>query len=247
MGGMNHQPTSPRITAASAWLSQRVGEGFALALNVNGHLEDAIMLGFNKLHVEGLTYNLSGFPSEHLQKSIALLRQSEGVLEKIRFGFMRLAEIAEIEGYKGNPLADRISYLKLASQFNGVIILPSVNSQIWKDLEDRISTNNILATLKWEATQFDLLIEPTNDLIIVFGECTNMANERGGKAFADAVENNDIPLRQYYARVFSLWNYLHSMFLYSALMMTELYYRANDYPSLLDFEPVSEIKQTTEI
>ena len=56
---------------------------------------------------------------------------------------------------------------------------------------------------------------------------------------ADAIENNEVPLRQYYAQVFSLWNTLHAMFLYSALMMTELFYRVNAYPSLLEFDPAS--------
>lgn len=29
------------------------------------------------------------------------------------------------------------------------------------------------------------------------------------------------------------------MFLYSALIMTELFYRVNAYPSLLDFDPIA--------
>lgn len=56
----------------------------------------------------------------------------------------------------------------------------------------------------------------------------------GKKEFVEAIECNKISLRQAYARAFSLWNYLHAMFLYSALMMTELFYRTSGLPSLLE-------------
>lgn len=236
MGGQNHQPTRSIFTAVSAWLSQRVGEGFAVVLEANNYLEDAIILGMDKLYVEELAPRLSGSPSDHLQKTIGALQRSQKILAQIQLGFSKLLEVARTEGYIGNPLASQLKAFDLSSKFGGVLLQPSVNPQVWHELERRISEDNILKTLEWEASEFDRLIRPTADLIAVMQEGLRLSEREGGRAFVDAVENNELPLRQYYAQVFSLWNYVHAMFLYSALMMTELFYRANAYPSLLEFD-----------
>lgn len=118
---------------------------------------------------------------------------------------------------------------------NGLI----VNSRVWSELEEHIQKQNILDTLAWEAEQFEQLQMPTRNLIATLQECRRIAETDGGNAMANAIENNEVPLRQFYAQVFSLWNTLHAMFLYSALMMTELFYRTNGYPSLTEFDPAS--------
>lgn len=239
MGGQNHQPTNHPLTAPSAWLSQRIGQGFALVLEANNHLEDAIVLGMNKVYVEDLASSLSGTPSDYLSSTIALLERSRDVLGQIQIGFKRLFDAAATEGYKGNPLASQVEAFDLLPKFEAVLIRPFAHTRVWQELEQRVKSHNVLATLEWEATQFELLAQPTRDLINVLRECLRIANHEGGRAFVDSVENNEIPLRQYYAQVFSLWNTLHAMFLYSALLMTELFYKVNGYPSLLDFDPAS--------
>lgn len=240
MGGQNHQPTGTKITAASAWLSQNVGKGFALVLEANNHLENAIMLGMKKLYIEDLTPFLGGTPEEHIEKTITALSQSVDTLEKIQLGFTRLQEVAEIIRYKGNPLSPTIKEHQLKEKFEGVLVKPYCNGKIWEELENHIQEDNILNTLKWEADQFKELCSPTEHLISILLECKRIAQSEGGQAMADAIENNEVPLRQYYAQVFSLWNTLHAMFLYSALMMTELFYQVNAFPSLLEFDPASK-------
>ena len=239
MGGQNHQPTNRKITAVSAWLSQRVGEGFASVLEANNHLENAIMLGMNKLHIEDLAASLTGAPADHVAKTIECLEHSTRNLVEIQTGFKRLLDVAIIEGYKGNPLASKLGSLQLKAGFEGVLVQPFANSRVWNELEDRIQNHNILDTLAWEAEQFKQLEIPTRNLIATLQECRRIAEMESGHAMADAIENNEVPLRQYYAQVFSLWNTLHAMFLYSALMMTELFYRVNAYPSLLEFDPTA--------
>ncbi|MGH8535186.1 MAG: hypothetical protein ACREXM_01685 [Gammaproteobacteria bacterium] len=237
MGGKNHQPTRQRITAVSAWLSQRIGEGVALVQTSNNHLEDAIMLGMGKLHVQDLVPSLSGTPTEHLLKAIDALGRSQVTLTQIQVGFGRLSDVARIESYSGNPLASQLKSYDLRSKFEGALVRPFANIGIWEELEERITTDNILKTLEWERSQFEMLNQPTFDLIAVMEDCRRISEQEGGHTFVDAVEHNRLPLRQYFAQVFSLWNHLDAMFLYSALMMTELFYRANSFPSLLDFEP----------
>ena len=240
MGAKNHQPTSTRITAVSAWLSQRVGEGSLLVQEANNHLENAIILGMNKLYVEDLVPSLSGTPCDHLRKTIDTLKRSQEINPQIQLGFARLSEVARIENYVGNPLASRLKAFDLSHRFVGVLVSPTINMQVWRELEHRITNDNIMKTLEWEARQFQTLTQPTQDFSVVIENCLKIATSEGGVAFVDAVEGNEIPVRQYGARLLSLWNNLDAMFLYSALMMTELFYRANAYPSLLEFNPINK-------
>lgn len=237
MGGKNHQPTNRPITAVSAWLSQRVSKGFIYALEANNCLEDAIILGMEKRHVQDFAASLTGTPSGHLQESISLLQKSLATLDEIKAAYSRISEAAKIEGYIGNPLASRLPSLMLKDKFEGVLVRPSINSDVWRQLEERIKSHNILKTLEWEAEQFEQLRQPTQDLLVVMADCQRVAEAKGGMALVEIIDNNEVPLRQFFAQVFSLWNTLDAMFLYSALMMTELFYRANGYPSLTQFDP----------
>lgn len=237
MGGQNHQPTNRVTTSPSAWLSQKVGEGFMSVLEANNHLENAIMLGMDKVYVKDVTRNVEGPAAIHLQRTVDCLQRSKNLIKDIQSGFDRVLDAAASEGYKGNPLAQELPSLRLLQQFEGALVLPYSNNAAWKDIESRISQCNILDTLRWEKGQFSALEQPTEDLLDVMRSCQHICERDGDKSLVDAIENNEIALRQFYAQVFSLWNYLHAMFLYSALMMTELFYRANGYPSLTNFDP----------
>ncbi len=240
MGAKNHQPTNRIITGVSAWLSQKVGEGVILVQKSNNHLEDAIMLGMNKLHVEELAIELSGHPAEHIEKSILALNKSAEVLELIQKGFRKLSDVAEEVGYKGNPFASRLGEMNLANAFDGVLVRPYINERAWKEVESRIIRGNILETLEWERQEFMKLHEHTSDFTEVMRQCKEIATTEGGRDFVEAVENNEVPVRQYGAQLLTTWNHLDCMFMYSALMMTELFYKLNAYPSLLEFDPINE-------
>ena len=237
MGGQNHQPTSPDITPASAWLSRKIGEAIINVQQANNHLEDAIILAMKRLHITDLVPSLTGSPPQHLDLSEKCLLSSLATLEQIDEGFARLFVVAKKIGYVGNPLATSVQKLNLQNLFEGRLILPQINTVVWTELLKHIERDNILATLDWERSQFRGLAEPTRDLIASTGKCHEIALVDGDAAFAEAVETNLVPFRQYYARVFSLWNHHHAMFLYSALVMTELFYRANGFASLADFDP----------
>jgi len=239
MGGKNHQPTKPKLTAASAWLSQQVGKGCIAVQTANNHLEDAIMLGMGRQYIEDLASDLKGSAEIHLADAIESLDESLRCLAKIQVGFARLAEAASKEGYKGNPLAGTLPSLGLRESFTGTLVRPFPNERLWGELEHRVQAHNVMATLAWEAEQFEQVAEPTRCLISTLEECKRIATHEGANAMAMAIENGEVPLRQYFAQVFSLWNSLDAMFLYSALIMTELFYRANACPSLLDFDPAS--------
>lgn len=240
MGGQNHQPTRPDITPASAWLSQQIGAGIIAAQQANNHLEDAIMVAMGRLHIEDLVPTSSASVSEHLQRSAGALTDGLSILQRIDVGFDRLRIVARDIGYRGNPLAATVRDLRLEDAFAGKLIVPEINRFVWDELLRHIEADNILPTLDWERKQFQQLTAPTAELIAVTRQCMQIAIGEGNASFASAVENNRVPFRQHYARVFSQWNYLSAMFLYSALVMTELYYRVNSFPSLTEFNPAGD-------
>lgn len=237
MGAQNHKPTSTQITAASAWLSQKFGEGYIRVLEANNRVEDAIILGMDRLWVEDLVRDLKGTPLDHLKDAAALCGRSIETVTEIEAAYDRVLEVARKEGYQGNPLASELPKYCLQQSFRGELVLPSERNDVWASLTSRISDSNILSTLEWEKEQFAILREPTLKLVETLEQCRRIAETDGAMAFVAAVENNKVPVRQYGAQVLSSWNYLSSMFLYSALIMTELYYRTNGFPSLMNFEP----------
>ena len=247
MGGKNHQPTNViRLIAPSAWLSKKQSEGLIAVLEANNHLEDAIISAMGRLHVEEFVPKSGDTPTDHLTLTLEKLRASLTKLDDIARAYDNLLDAAAKENYTGNPLASKLKDLDLSGQFAGVLIQPHVNRPAWEGVEARIQEDNILAALRWEKDQFELLRQPTHDLIECIAASASILTATGASRFVKAIEMNEVPLRQRYAKVFSLWNNLDAMFLYSALMMTELFYRSNGFPSLLNGdEPAIAIAAST--
>jgi hypothetical protein len=235
MGGQNHQPTKNlTLIAPSAWLSQKVGEGFSLVLEANNVLETAIILGMAKLNMGPFAQAVEGSPEAALSSVTAKLQQSWDKLGDIAAAYDHLLEACRTDGYLGNPHAHQLDSFRLEARMSGILIQPAVNREAWSELYTRIKRDNILVTLAWEREQFLELLAPTEQLIRVIEHCASVAHSHGAARMVEAIEHNEIPLRQYYARVFSRWNHMHAVFLYSALIMTELFYATYEYPSLLE-------------
>lgn len=245
MGGKNHQPTSKiQLIAPSALLSKRLGQATIAVTEANNFLEDAIIVAMNHLYVEDFAEPLDETSERYLQRAIASLERSMIVVGEIELAFDNLFKAAKIEGYNGNPLAASVSSFDLKAKFGRLLVRPSINEAAWNAIESRVREGNVLSTLAWERDQFDAVRQPTCELIGVLRGCLQIARTDGETAFVEAVECNRIGLRQRYAQVFSLWNFLDAMFLYSALIMTELFYRAHEFAPLTDWEPA---KAQTEV
>ena len=153
MGGQNHQPTSPDITPASAWLSRQIGEAMISVQQANNHLEDAIIVAMKRLHITDQVPSLTGTSAQHLDLSASALRSSLATLEKIDQGFERLSVVAKAIGSRRNPLATSVQKLNLQNLFDGRLLLPRTNPVVWTELLGRIgrgqypsrhSTGNVL-------------------------------------------------------------------------------------------------------
>ncbi len=235
MGGQNHQPTKKLVLIApSAWLSQKVGEGFSLVLEANSALETAIILGMSHLNMGRFGQAVQGTPKTSLDSVRTKLEQSLTKLDGIAEAYDHLLNSCRIEGYVGNPHAHELDDFELKTRFGGTLIQPTVNREAWDQVYNRIKQDNILATLEWEKGEFAGIRTPTLELLRVIDECISQSDSYGALSMVEAIENNEVSLRQSYARVFSRWNHMHAVFLYSALIMTELFYATYEYPSLLE-------------
>lgn len=159
-----------------------------------------------------------------------VVRVWDGLLEKVQ----KL-------GYKGNPLTPQVCALKLDRLFEGTLLQPRIMSPVWQDLVSRIASENLIPTFQWERDMFRQLHGPVERLLGVLETCRSAALK--GK-LVDQVEGNRIPLRQYFGAVFSGWYYVSCVFLYSAMICTELFYRANGLGSLAEPGLVSEGERT---
>ena len=233
MGGRNHQPTHTGATASSAWLSKKIGEAVIALERANNHLEDAIIVAMRDIDPARIHLRVE---SQTVQKSLnesrMALLEMKGSLACIDDGFDALLQICNDLGYSGNALSSTLDDQEMLEHLKSHDILPHVNQEAWTEVAKQIQKFGILEALRWEQQQFQLLAVPTDRLIAVTQQCMDVAEQNDRNAFIDAIENNEIPYRHHYARVFSIWNHLQAMFLYSALMMTELYYRANGLGSL---------------
>lgn len=237
MGGKNHAPTGNMVfVGPSALLSRRVGEGYIAVIRANNHLEDAVVLSVKKRNVESETDDINGTASEHLRDAIEDLETSVQTLQAIAAAFDHLIKVAEVEGYSGNPLASQLPTLDLKTLFSSDVVTPVIHEEAWSRVEERITNDNILKTLEWEKGEFLRLAEPTQELLACLHDCLSIEQRYGGQEFVERVEHNQLPLRRLYARVFSMWNHLDALFLYSALITTELFYRSSELGSLAGME-----------
>lgn len=233
MGGINHQPTKNRLTAASALLSQQFCQGFTCILKANDSLENALITSMDKLYVEDATSQLQGTPSEFMRDAIVALEQSLDAVENTLAAYSRIMVAAKKEEYTGNSLAGQVRSMGFVSSFEQNIIKPYIQRPLWESIEKRVCEENTFGVLEWEKGEVEKVIPLTRMLIDVMKQCLTVAERNDNQAFTNAIEMNELPLRQQFAQVFSYWGYLQTMFLYAAMIMTELFYRENGYPSLL--------------
>lgn len=177
-----------------------------------------------------------------LDQGIEYLRTSLKKIDEIAEAYNILLNKAVELGYTGNPLAPQLSELGLKESLEGKILQPKVVSPIWEEIEGRFQRDNLLETFRYEQREFAKLEKPTNDLIAVFEACKPAAKQG---TLIEEIEDNKIPMRQYFGRLFSQGYYLATLFLYSSLICTELCYRSEGLDSLGEFETIEELRERT--
>lgn len=235
MGGKNHQPTKPgiEITQSSALLSRTVDEATIFLHQSNICIENAILADLQANVAESVSC---------VNESIRQLHLFYGKINEIVRAWDTVLETAQRHGYRGNPMASQVSALQLDKLFEGTLLRPRILSSVWEELVNRIESENLIPTFQWERDAFRQLEKPVGQLIEVLEIC-KLAAQKG--QLTEQVEGNRIPLRQYFGPVFSAWYYLSAMFLYSAMICTELFYRVNGLGSLAKPASVDEARRIT--
>ncbi|HSW09864.1 MAG TPA: hypothetical protein VLK32_03050 [Bacillota bacterium] len=237
MGGKNHKPTKKPFLALSAWLSLKVDEGLVHVHEANIALEraflavccspDFLMPVSGGDSDNGLVGRRAA--AEHLARGEQRLQASLSSIHEVLVGYEDLLNKMEEAGYSGNPLAQKLGQLALADRFTGVVIEPEVLDGPWRRVETWMQYGNLPEAFRREAEEFARLREVTEDLLRAWHKCQEAAEEG---TLVDAVETNTIPLRRHFARLFSRRYYVATLFLYSALISTELAYMEQGLPSL---------------
>lgn len=231
MGGKNHKPTSTAAasTALSAQCAWAIGQAITHLWQANGELEKAIISATGKADITRYIDGVTGDAVSHLERSIHYLYATVDDVDTIVRSYDDLLAKCDEIGYKGNPLVSQIREWDLRERLEQDLFLPR-SREMWDDIVSRIEQCNLVEYFKWERDQFRRVIEPLHDLIRVMTTCKEVAAV-DPELFVKSVEVNQIPLRQYFFRVFNMWCSLDLMVEMSTSISTELFYRAEGHGS----------------
>ncbi|PTQ56902.1 MAG: hypothetical protein BSOLF_2578 [Candidatus Carbobacillus altaicus] len=238
MGGINHRPTKgvSVTTALSAQCAWAIGQAITNLWQANGELEKAIISATGKTdiarHIDGVT----GDAVSHLERAIAYLYATLDGVHTTIHAYDDLLTLTDELGYKGNPFAPQIREWNLRELLEQHLFLIR-SREMWDDIASRIEQHNLVEYFKWERDQFYRVIKPLQDLIQVMNTCKEVAAV-DPDLFVKSVEFNQIPLRQYFFRVFNLWSSLVLMVEVSTSISTELFYRVEGNGSLTEVPPI---------
>ncbi|MBT9281753.1 MAG: hypothetical protein KM312_03715 [Hydrogenibacillus schlegelii] len=238
MGGINHRPTSGTsvIMAMSAQCTWAIGQTIISLWQANGELEKAIIAATGKFDAVRHVNGINSDAVSHLERSIDFLYATlEGIHTIVQSYDDLLAKAEELK-YSGNPLVHRISEWNLRELLEKRLYLPR-SREVWDEVATKIEKHNLPEYFKWERDQFRRLIGPLQDLIQVINTCKEVAAV-DPELFGKSVEFNQIPLRQYFLRVFNLWSSQLLMIEVSTSISTELFYRVEGNGSLTEVPPI---------
>ncbi|KPC97799.1 hypothetical protein LR69_04000 [Geobacillus sp. BCO2] len=146
-----------------------------------------------------------------------------------------LKKCVELE-YKGNPLASQINKWNLKDKLEKNLFLPP-SQEMWELVSGIIEQDNLVKYFKWERDLFKNTINPLQDLIKVLETCKEVAKV-DPELFVKCVEFNQIPLRQYFFRVFNMWCKIDIAIEFSTSISTELFYQLEGHGSLTVVPPI---------
>jgi hypothetical protein len=153
-----------------------------------------------------------GDPVTHLENAIPLLYNVLDDVDCILGSYDDLLEKCIELNYQGNPLASQINNWNLREKLEQNLYLPP-SKEMWETVSQIVERNNLVEYFKWERDLFKKTIDPLNDLITVMKTCKEVA-KADPELFVKSVEFNQIPLRQYFFRVFNMWCVVQNRYSY---------------------------------
>ncbi len=214
MGGINHQPCRNYMEKSTA-LSRSVSEAYSSLWDANIGIEDIILAELS--HKKSSSYNAV----------LASLEHSVDSLGRADNDFNQLLQKMNQLHFDLKPATINFKHITEQWEQDGFI----KNDVFWQEivaLYREGGFRNAIGTLQ---NKFIAVRNETRELL---GVLTHHRQSVAEGSFMIDVEENKIPLRQYFAKTLTCWDGALSLFRYSSLISTELYLQDMGYPSLVD-------------
>lgn len=215
MGGINHQPCN-KFVAESTRLSRCVSLARINFEQGNVALEDVIIL-----ELEGKKGSVSPI-KHHLQLSQDHILAAVGQLSALE------AKMKELD-YHDLSALHKLDEVEFGRK---LVEAGLVEQGSWTKMSSMMKTSTFFANVAEFKTQFHSLLKLTSDLLTAVTQLTDSADD--GQLHDVVEENWRGNIKVEFARLYTAWNRLHSDFLASSLVSTEVWYLENGFRSLLE-------------
>lgn len=216
MGGMNHQPCRSYLMQ-STLLSRSICVAFINLEQANVSLEDIIIVELGNETSCGTVKEITS----HLEKSKHELLNSNLCLDNL-IEKMNELQFQDLPSLKSMSLRDFGTELVRAGM---------VNDQSWREVSTIMSNGGFYLATKVIKVKINNLISLTDDLICSVAVNEKHANE--GKLNLVLEENLEGNFKVKFAQLYQGWSEFQQFFLASSMCSTELWYRFNNFGSLL--------------
>ncbi len=228
MGGINHQPTKKPF-AFSTLLSQYFTGALGKLMYANYELEQAL-----------LTEMRGGSPWE---VNVYMENAKSELGESLRFLYAALEatttlhnRMAELE-YQDTSRFTVSDFAALGCRLAQIGLIPG-NMETWKAVSEMREDEAFYGVCRLITEELNDLVGKTKEVVQSFHEATQYALE--GRLMA-AVDENLIPFRHAFFRLITSWVKAWTMFIQSAAMSTEMYYREEGYGTLLSVRELAAV------
>jgi hypothetical protein len=220
MGGINHQPTKGQMVF-STMLSQYFTGSLAKLMLANYELEHALLSEFDGAPPTRIVFLIDRARRE-LADSKQLLVNAIDAIDYL------VAQMGKLEYV--DPSRSMVSdYKSLGNDLSQQGLIP-LNEQIWYMISQVRQKEAFFGVCRLFRERFLDLITQTEDLEAMFDLARRYAEDG---MLIPAVDENRIPFRQSFFQLLTKVIETLTMFLHSAVMSTEMYYRQEGYGSLI--------------
>jgi len=226
MGGKNHQPCDQYLPE-SILMSKITSEGLAAIETGNSFLEDALLAEVNGNGTEQNYY---------LDKAIMKLVEAENTITEFIKCVDNLLIKMDYLAFQDEDYFHTVDFQSFQnSMIQLKIILP--NSRAWEVAQNTIQEKGFRGMFQI----FKSTMAGIKNNIVKLRETFSLCSESGRLGnLVKSIEENKIPLRQDFSRVYLAWLEFSAIFTCSSLISTELHLRRQGFKSMMDVD-VSEM------
>ena len=220
MGGINHQPTK-KFFEFSTMLSQYFSGSIEKLMRANYELEHALLAELYGAPAARVAFLVS-------RAKLEVSDSAQFVVNAIEAIDLLAKRMVELQ-YADTSRSTVADYEQLGYELAQQGLIPS-DKQIWGTISQVRQTESFFGICRLFRERFQNLIASIRELNAMFDDAQKHAED--GRLIP-AIDENQIPFRQSFFQVLTKMVETLTMFIHSAAMSTEMYYREEGYGSLL--------------